>query len=65
MKLIRAILIGLVLIGTAISFGGYKCPECDCSLIWTGRTDFCVGIQCRTVKYYRCACCNKIWKVYE
>lgn len=41
------------------------CPECGCSLMWTGKTEYCVGIRCRTVKVYRCGCCRKLWNVYQ
>jgi hypothetical protein len=43
----------------------YLCPDDSCELTWTGRTDFCVGINCRTVKIYRCGCCAKEWRVYQ
>ena len=52
-------------VGTCQYGESYSCPECNCALIWTGRTLFCQGINCRTVKIYRCCCCRKEWRVYE
>lgn len=42
----------------------YYCELDSCLLIWTGKTLFCQGINCRTVKIYKCGCCRKSWKVY-
>ena len=43
----------------------YSCPECNCSMIWNGKTLFCQGINCRTVKIYKCCCCQKEFRIYE
>jgi hypothetical protein len=43
----------------------YICPDDNCRLIWTGETNFCVGINCRTVKIYQCGCCGKKWGIYQ
>jgi hypothetical protein len=42
----------------------YNCPDCGCSLFWTGKELFCVGIRCRHVQFWRCACCGKEWQIY-
>ena len=46
------------------NYGSYTCPEDGCYLNWE-RTEFCQGMNCRTVKIYKCPCCNKYWKVYQ
>jgi len=48
----------------AITETQYTCPEDNCPLIHTG-DDWCVGINCVHVAYYRCGCCGKIFQIYE
>jgi hypothetical protein len=48
-----------------VAYGsGYECPDDGCSLVYTGKDEFCVGIKCRHVQIYRCGCCGKSWRVY-
>lgn len=71
--LIAAMLVAMSLTGTVYTSEsvpvqvayGHRCPECGCGLTWTGQTDYCVGIRCRTVKIYQCGCCNTLWRIYE
>jgi hypothetical protein len=41
------------------------CPDDGCCMYYTGKDDWCVGIRCRHVKYYKCGCCGKLWGVYQ
>jgi hypothetical protein len=42
-----------------------SCPDDNCPLTYTGKDKFCVGVNCRHVKIYRCGCCSKEWGVYQ
>jgi hypothetical protein len=50
--------------GAVDMYGSYQCPEDGCTLFYTGKDDFCVGMGCKHVQYYKCSCCAKIWRVY-
>jgi hypothetical protein len=64
-RFIMAILLFVILCVPVIPFGeSYSCPDDNCPLIYTGVTNFCVGVNCRTVKIYQCGCCNKLFEVY-
>jgi hypothetical protein len=64
-KFLIALFLVVSLVAIASAWGeNYNCPDDSCNLIWTGKTEFCVGINCRTVKIYRCGCCSKLWRVY-
>jgi hypothetical protein len=48
-----------------VAYGeSYSCPDCGCSLVYTGRDEWCVGVRCRHIQIMRCGCCGKNWKVY-
>ena len=66
--MLKKIVLAIVSASAAViclGYGSVACPEDGCNLIWTGKTEFCVGVKCRTVKIYRCGCCSKLWRVYE
>lgn len=42
----------------------YKCPDDGGYLYYTGRDEWCVGINCSHVKYYKCSVCNRVWGIY-
>jgi hypothetical protein len=64
MKKLILFIFAIVIMATSLLAAWYECPDDGCSLVYTGKDDYCVGINCRHIAYYRCGCCNKIWKIY-
>jgi hypothetical protein len=70
MKTVAAIIVAILICCWPATSGieSYRhdpvCPEDNCALMYN-HTEFCVGMNCRTVIYYKCCCCGTLWGIYQ
>lgn len=48
-----------------VNFMDTICPYDNCEMIWTGKTQYCWGLNCANLKLYRCQCCGRTWWLEE
>ena len=49
---------------SSVATASYSCPECDCSMYFTGKAKYCQVLKSRTMHEYHCGCCSTNWWIY-